>query len=195
MSSTPPPGAEGDRLAEAVKGRRILHVALVALVVVPAVVVALRASPSRDALSRPVESASQSVPNFELELFAGGAFELATHLRDDGRPLVLNFWASWCLPCREEMPAFDTIARQRPEIFFLGVAVSDTEPEARAFATEIAVSYPLGLDTDGTIAGLYPILGLPTTLFITDDGTIATKYVGQLDQDHLNLLIDQHLTG
>jgi peroxiredoxin len=77
----------------------------------------------------------------------------------------------------------------------LGVAVQDTADEARAFASEIGVGYPLGFDAEGKILEQYPILGLPTTWFITADGRIAVVRAGQLNQEELERLIDQHLTG
>ncbi|MPZ51373.1 MAG: redoxin domain-containing protein [Acidimicrobiia bacterium] len=107
----------------------------------------------------------------------------------------MNFWASWCVPCREEMPAFDLVSRRHPGILFLGVAVQDTESAAQGFAEEVGVSYPLGHDTEGEILERYPILGVPTTWFITSDGTLAARWAGQLDQDRLEDLVEQHLTG
>ena len=80
---------------------------------------------------RPVGSPA---PDFTVELFDGTRFRLSDHLGDDGRPVVLNLWASWCLPCRAEMPELDEAARAHPEVLFLGVAVDDTRRAAEAFA-------------------------------------------------------------
>lgn len=175
-------------------GRRVLHAALLAVLVLPALIWLIFSSPGA-----PAEGANAKVgetaPDFTLELFDGETFTLSEHLAVDGRPVVLNFWASWCVPCRVEMPAFDAVARSRPEVLFLGVAVQDTEAAARQFAEEVAVSYPLGLDADGAIIELYPVLGLPTTLFITPDGTLADHWAGQLHQDSLESLIEEHLSG
>jgi cytochrome c biogenesis protein CcmG/thiol:disulfide interchange protein DsbE len=93
------------------------------------------------------------------------------------------------------MPAFDAVARSHPEVLFLGVAVQDTEAAARQFAEEVAVSYPLGLDGDGAIAELYPTLGLPTTWFITADGMVAARWVGELQEDSLESLIEEQLSS
>ncbi|MGI8518006.1 MAG: TlpA family protein disulfide reductase [Acidimicrobiia bacterium] len=132
-------------------------------------------------------------PDFTLTLFDGTRFTLSRHLIDDGRPVVINFWASWCVPCREEMPTLDAVARRRAEVLVLGIAVRDNEEAARAFAAEIGVDYPLGIDTDGEILELYPILGLPTTWFIAADGRIATIRAGLVEQAELDRLIDQLL--
>lgn len=134
-------------------------------------------------------------PDFTLTLFDGTDFSLSRHLASDGRPVVMNFWASWCVPCRVEIPTFDSVARNRTDVLIRGVAVRDTESEARAFAAEMSVVYPLGVDADGEILKLYPILGVPTTWFIAADGHIAKIHAGLLAQDELERLIDRHLTG
>lgn len=175
-------------------GRRLLHIALLFVLVVPALIWVTRPSTTSDTAPGEVQI-DELAPDFTLDLFDGTRFTLSEHLVRDGRPVVMNFWASWCVPCRVEMPAFDAVARRHPEVLFLGVAVQDTEAAARQFAAEVAVSYPLGLDTDGEIAELYPILGLPTTWFITGDGTITAQYAGQLHEDSLESLIEEHLSG
>ena len=175
-------------------GRRLLHVALLFVLLAPALIWLIRPSPNSDTVPGVVE-VDKPAPDFALDLFDGTRFTLSDHLVRDGRPVVMNFWASWCVPCREEMPAFDAVARRHPQVLFLGVAVQDTEAAARQFAGEVGVSYPLGLDIDGGIVGLYPILGVPTTWFITSDGTIAAQYAGQLEEDSLESLIEEHLSG
>jgi len=174
--------------------RRALHIGVVLIIVLPAAIWAVRSSPvSGDRL--PVEEPGQPAPDFDLHLFDGSTFSLTRHLAGDGRPVVMNSWASWCVPCREEMPAIDAVARRRSEVQVLGVAVEDTETAARGFAEETDVSYPLAVDSDGAIAAAYPTLGLPTTWFITGDGVIAAKVVGELDQRRLEDLIDRYLSG
>lgn len=162
------------------------------MVAVPAIAWLTTGSDEND---YPGGEAAEAAPDFTLELFDGRSFTLGAHLNRDGRPVVMNFWASWCVPCRVEMPAFDAVARQHPEVLVLGVGIQDTEPAARAFADEIAVTYPLGLDADGAIIGRYPILGLPTTWFITSEGVIAARWSGQLDETLLESMIEEHLTG
>lgn len=173
--------------------RRVLHVTLGLLVVVVPLVIWF--TQSSDPEDPDGSGLTDRAPDFTLGLFDGTSFTLSEHLETDGRPVVMNFWASWCLPCREEMPAFDAVAARRPDVYFLGVAVQDTEAAARAFAEEIGVGYPLGFDSDGTISSLYPILGLPTTSFITGDGNEAASWSGILDEAKLEALIAEHLTG
>ena len=140
-----------------------------------------------------VEEPGGKAADFDLHIFDGGLFSLGSHMRDDGRPLVLNFWASWCLPCREEMPIFDAVAEKRSDILFVGVAVNDTETTARAMANELGIDYPLGLDEDGSIVGSYPTVGIPTTWFITEDGYVAAKKLGEVDAEQLEELIGLYL--
>lgn len=149
--------------------------------------------PDRQAADRP--DPLPAAPDFSFELFDGSTFELAAHLSTDGRPVVLNLWASWCVPCRQEMPAFDAVARSLPEVLFVGVAVQDSEAAARRFATEVAVSYPLGFDDTGTLLEHYPTLGLPTTFFITREGSVAFRRIGQLDESGLHDLVIEYLGG
>lgn len=129
-------------------------------------------------------------PAFTVRSLDEGTFSLVTHLADDGRPVVLNFWASWCTPCRAEMPALDEAAAANPDVLFLGVATSDTEAAARRFADEISVSYPLAIDTTGVVANDYGAFGLPTTYAIGADGTIARIALGEIDADDIADLMD-----
>lgn len=186
---TPPPAPSHGR------GRLFLHMALVLMLAIPAVTALVRSPTPADQEIGGGEAIDETAPEFSVDLFDGETFTLTDHLAKDGRPVVMNFWASWCVPCREEMPVLDAVASHNRGILVLGVAVQDTETAARAFAEEIDVSYPLGHDTDGAILEQYPILGVPTTWFITSEGVLATRWAGQLDQDGLESLVEQHLTG
>lgn len=131
----------------------------------------------------------EPAPNFVVPLLDGGTFSLAEHLQSDGRPIVLNFWASWCGPCREEMPDFDLISKEKPGLLVLGVAINDTPEAASDFADVVQVSYPLAIDTDGTVNERYPSLGLPTTWLIAADGTLVNEFVGQVNAQTLREII------
>lgn len=133
------------------RSRWLLHWSALLILAAPLLFWLIATDRSADGSPGLVGTRGGPAPDFTLTLFDGTDFRLSRHLSDDGRPVVLNFWASWCAPCREEMPAFDTVARRRPEVLFVGVAVRDTEAEARSFAAEIGVAYPLGIDADGKI--------------------------------------------
>ena len=132
-----------------------------------------------------VPATDDIAPNIHLARFNGEIFDLEAHVADDGRPIILNLWASWCGPCRAEMPAIETSSLRHPEVAFIGVAVKDVEEDARAFADEIGITYPLAFD-DGTVDDKYPVLGLPATFFISGDGTIVKRHFGPVTVDSLD---------
>lgn len=135
------------------------------------------------------ERGEESAPDFAVDLFDGSRFILGEHLRDDGRPIILNLWASWCFPCREEMPDLDEAAAEHPEVLVLGIAVDDEPRAARDFAAEIAVAYPLGADRDGRVGRAYPAPGLPATYVIGSDGSIREVVFGRLTADQIGELV------
>ncbi len=110
--------------------------------------------------------------------------------------MVLNFWASWCQPCRYEMPAFEAIWQEYRDqgVVFVGVAVSDFEEDARAFSEEVGVTYPLGLDIEDKVANSYHITAMPTTYFIDRDGNVARKRTGYANEGVLRIFIKGQLT-
>ena len=140
--------------------------------------------------SRPEQRVA--APRFELALFDGGTLGLA-ELR--GRGVVLNFWASWCVPCREEAPLLARTweANRGRGITVVGVDVWDTEPEARAFIAEFGVTYPNGPDGQAQIGTEYGIPGVPTTIFLDPQGRIARRWVGALVEQRLPGFVDEVL--
>ncbi|HSG79689.1 MAG TPA: TlpA disulfide reductase family protein [Acidimicrobiia bacterium] len=134
----------------------------------------------------------QAAPDFSITTFDGEPFSLTSHLAGDGRAVLLNLWASWCPPCRAEMPVFDKVAADRAaDVLVIGVAVDDALAPARAFAEQIGVRYPLAFDADGTVAARYPAPGLPTTFMISAAGELVSVSYGELDEDEMNALIDE----
>lgn len=130
-----------------------------------------------------------AAPSFTVRLLDGGTFNLDQHLDADGRPVIVNFWASWCEPCTAEMPALDAAATDNPDVLFIGVATDDTEAAARRFGTEIGVGYPLGIDTTGVVAADYGAFGLPTTVGVAADGTVAAITFGEMDAAEIDELV------
>lgn len=101
---------------------------------------------------------------------------------------MLNLWASWCVPCREEIPEISAFSTAHPEIKVLGVAVDDTEESAAAFARKIAPDYDMALG-DASFEEAYPRIGLPVTYIIDSDGVVAEAFNGILDQETLEALV------
>ena len=129
---------------------------------------------------------------FEMTLLSGEGFVLSDLKRS---VVVLNFWASWCVPCRQEMPAFELIYQEYKDrdVVFVGVAYADTEPEARAFAEQVGVSYPLGMDVTDEISESYGIQALPTTFFIDREGIITKKITGLATEGLLRIFLNSRV--
>lgn len=128
-----------------------------------------------------LSGASRAAPSFKLAdlRHPGGSITLRQFA---GRPLVVNFWASWCTPCRTEMPVLEAAARHgRGEVAFLGIDVNDARRDAAAFTAEVKVTYPVAYDPSGSTTGLYGLFGLPTTVFLNRSGTIVGTHAGVFD--------------
>lgn len=133
----------------------------------------------------------QPIPDLVLNDLEGRPVALRSW---QGTPMVINFWASWCPPCLREMPAFENVARQREgEVVIVGLNVREDAATARTLADRTGVTYPLLLDADGVAARSFGVVNMPTTVFVTADGTIATGHAGALTADQLDALINQFL--
>jgi cytochrome c biogenesis protein CcmG/thiol:disulfide interchange protein DsbE len=131
---------------------------------------------------------------FTLTLFDGGRFALAEHA---GRVVMLNFWASWCVPCREEAPLLEATWRTYRDqgVLFIGVNVQDSEEAARDFLSEFRITYPNGPDPGGRIAIEYGVYGIPETFFIGRGGRILAKDIGAIGSGRLVASLDATLAG
>ncbi len=132
-----------------------------------------------------VPAIDEAAPTFSLQTLDGEVFDLAAHVASDDRPVFLNLWATWCPPCRAEMPAINTAAQRHPEVLFVGVAVKDDAESATAFVEEIGVTYTIAID-DGTVEEAYPLLGLPGSFLIDSDGTIVYSHFGIVTIDSID---------
>jgi len=128
---------------------------------------------------------AELAPDFSVTTEDGSTFSLDNHLIEDGRPVFLNLWASWCFPCRKEMPAIDAAAKTHTNIQFLGVSIQDTEPEARDFLDEIGVTYLTGFDSDNQVDDAYRPLGLPASYIISAEGVILERIFGEVTEESL----------
>jgi len=116
-------------------------------------------------------------PDFALPLFSGGTLDLRA-LR--GKPVLLNFWASWCAPCREETPLLVRLHKvYGPRgVVFVGIDAEDQPAEARRFMAEYHVDYAVARAEDESLMDAYAVPGLPTSVSIGADGIVVGKYVG-----------------
>ena len=114
-------------------------------------------------------------PDFAIENLDGGTVRLSEFR---GTPVVLNFWASWCTPCRKEFPLFrSTLADTNDQFQMVGVDTGDLRGDARQFAEEQHADWPIGFDGTGAVARGYGVDPLPQTFFIRSDGTIASHVI------------------
>jgi cytochrome c biogenesis protein CcmG/thiol:disulfide interchange protein DsbE len=134
-------------------------------------------------------------PDFELPSLEGGEPIRLSSFRGD--VVVLNFWASWCAPCRLEAPGLRRVSeRYRGEgVRFLGVDYRDDDAAARAFVEEFRLKYPSVADPSGSLADDYGLIGFPTTFIIDPEGTIRYRFVGYLDEAVLERSVNDVLTG
>jgi cytochrome c biogenesis protein CcmG/thiol:disulfide interchange protein DsbE len=102
-----------------------------------------------------------------------------------GKPVVVNFWATWCVPCYQEHPVLVENARVIPDVQFVGVVFNDTADKINAFLMQHGSSYPTVLDQQGKTAIEYGVGGVPETFFINRKGVIVAKYVGPMTTDIL----------
>ena len=108
-----------------------------------------------------------------------------------GRPTLVNLWATWCGPCREEMPLLQAAHdRHGEQVRFLGVDVQDDPEAARWFLDELGVGYPHAVDTDGELLRDLGARGLPVTLAVDADGRVIERVMGQLTAEELQRLMD-----
>jgi len=118
-------------------------------------------------------------PGFTLDMLNRGTITLS-ELR--GKIVVINFWTTWCPPCREETPALEASyeAYKDSEVVILGLNLTDQDSlkDVEAFVQEFGLTYPVLLDRDGSVGLMYQLNGLPTTFFINREGIIRTVVVG-----------------
>lgn len=134
-------------------------------------------------------------PDFTIPLFGGDTFGLSDHFEGDGRPVFLNLWASWCFPCRVEMPAIDAASGRHPGVRFIGVAVQDQLEPAQEFVDEVGVTYLLGFDQDGVVDRGYSPLGLPASYIISESGVILERIFGQVHEEQIDAKLAQYFGG
>ena len=143
----------------------------------------------------PVGAAVGSLaPDFELETLDGGRFRLSDWR---GHPVVVNFWASWCSPCRREVPVLIRLQAQHRDagIVFAGVNIEESRGPARGFAEEFGMSYGMPMDFSGAVTRTYLRVGPPNTFFIGPDGTIEQIFIGQAEDRDFVAAVDRMVAG
>jgi cytochrome c biogenesis protein CcmG/thiol:disulfide interchange protein DsbE len=149
---------------------------------------------TREATFIPTPLLAKPAPAFSLTLFDDTVLQLG-ELR--GKVVFLNFWASWCPPCRAEARMLEAAWQgyKGRGVVFLGINIQDKEATAREFLAEFDVTYPNGKDPGSKIAIDYGVWGLPETFIIDREGRITYKHVGALGVDTVSAKLDEALRG
>jgi len=130
-------------------------------------------------------------PSSSFALLEGGSMAFAD-LR--GTPIVVNFFASWCVPCVTEMPAFQQVHEElRSDVAFVGIAVRDQVEASKDLVADTGVGYTIGRDPSGDLFTDFGGLNMPSTFFISADGVIVGSKAGAMDADELRDRIAEHL--
>ncbi len=144
---------------------------------------------------------SNLVTDFPITVYQGAGYQngdevMFAELLADGKPVVLNFWAGLCPPCRLEMPDLQTVSdNYQDRVLLFGLDVGPftglgTNEDARKLLKELAITYPAGTTEDPNVVREYQILGMPTTYFITPDGEIYETWTGLLTEEKLTELVE-----
>ena len=136
----------------------------------------------------------RAAPAFALPPVGGGASVTLESLR--GKPVVVNFWATWCVPCFQEHPALLAAARRMgSDVQFLGIVYDDEEAKVRSFLAERGQAYPSLLDDGARTAIAYGVAGVPETYFIDPQGRISAKVSQPLDPETIVQLVAEAKAG
>lgn len=132
----------------------------------------------------PMLTAGDIPPDFTLLDLEGNPVSLSQF---QGQPLLLNFWASWCVACKLEMPAMQAAyeAHQKHGLVILAVTVDDTVENARQFRDENAITFPMVMD-DEAVSDAYQVHSIPTSFFIGTDGNVAAVHFGPLTEEAID---------
>ena len=133
-----------------------------------------------------------TAPDFKLSTLDGEEITLSA-LR--GHPVVINFWATWCPPCRFEMPAMERVYRRSREdgLVILAVNFQENKEEVSAFVNEFGLTFPILLDEKGNVAMQYRVRGLPTTYFVDGAGKVRKVRVGAMTEEFLETTVQELL--
>ena len=129
-------------------------------------------------------------PDFTLPTLDGEMVSLASYR---GQPVLLNFWATWCPPCRAEMPAMQRVYETYRDDGFvvLAVNVRESEEPVRAFIEELGLTFPILMDEKGDVTNTYRVYGLPTTYFLDREGRVYRVQVGAMTEEFMETTVKE----
>jgi thiol-disulfide isomerase/thioredoxin len=125
-----------------------------------------------------------SAPDFELEDINGKTWQLSDQ---QGKVTLLNFWATWCAPCRLEMPVIQERAEQYPsQLSVLAINFDESPDKVRNFVDELGLRFAVLLDPGAKVQDLYQVRGYPTSIFVDEMGKVRIQHIGILSEDQLD---------
>ena len=128
-------------------------------------------------------------PDFTLQTIDGREITLSDYAAGEGMPVVLNFWATWCPPCRVEMPYFESAGRLYDgQVAVIGLNQAESAAVMEAFVIKNGLTYPMLVDEDMRVNNRYGVINLPTTIFIDRNGVVREVLIGTLN---LGVLVDR----
>ena len=134
-------------------------------------------------------TAGTPAPEFTLQSADAGTASLADFR---GKKVVVNFWATWCPPCRSEMPDMEQLHTERKDdVVVLAVNVQEAKAPVRDFAEKYSLSFPILMDTGGEVTQSFGVQSLPTTFFIDKEGKVASFNMGALNKSAIGRRLDQ----
>ncbi len=137
-------------------------------------------------LQKPAPQLGRIAPDFTLKEIEGQKLNLKTVISKN-KVTIVNFWATWCPPCRAEIPEFIEFAKKykTEKVALLAVNIKEDSKKVKEFAKEAGMNFPILLDSDGKVAEAYQIYAVPTTFFIDSSGKIREKVEGSVDLSRL----------
>ncbi|MDM8519851.1 TlpA disulfide reductase family protein [Anaerolineales bacterium HSG6] len=149
------------------------------------------ASDSSNTTFEAAPMAGHPAPDFTLKTLDGESFTLSNFR---GKPVLVNFWATWCGPCRAEFPDFQEAAVDNADqLVILGVnsTVNDQPEKVADFIKEFGVTFPIVMDTDGEVSRTYRVMGLPTSIFVDAEGTIIEVFTGPINKAYIEVKLSE----
>ena len=123
----------------------------------------------------------QALDNFKIAQLEGSNLQLSDL---KGKPVIINFWATWCIPCQDEMPLLEKYSNKLSNsLQIIGVNSQEQPDVVRDFVTKYGITFPIGLDSNGDLTRAYLINGFPTTFFVDKNGILRNMHVGVLRED------------